>query len=62
MNPELYALFWYISLPSLFVPTSQYVEEVKRLNDEITAVKTKDPKNKKELDRLTKLLKVMQAE
>ncbi len=59
LNPELYALFWYLSLPTLFVPTQHYESELKRINEELTNVKTKDAKNKKEIDRLTKLAKMM---
>jgi hypothetical protein len=62
LNPELYSLFWYISLPTLFVPSQHYEAEIKRINDEIAVVKAKEPKNKKEIDRLSKLAKMMQNE
>jgi len=38
MKPELYTLFWYIQLTSLFVPTSHYKDEIKRINEEISTV------------------------
>lgn len=58
--PELYTLFWYISLPNLYVPTAAYTDEVKRLSQELDEVKQRTPQNKKEIERLSKLCKAMQ--
>jgi hypothetical protein len=60
LMPELYTLFWYISLPNLYVPTSAYTDEVKRLTQELDEVKQRTPQNKKEIERLSKLCKAMQ--
>jgi hypothetical protein len=31
MKPEIYCIFWYLSLSNLFVPESQYQEEIERI-------------------------------
>ena len=41
--PELYTLFWYISLPNLYVPTAAYNDEVKRLSQELEEAKQRTP-------------------
>jgi hypothetical protein len=53
LTPELYTIFWYISLPNLYVPNKVYSEESEHLVAEIQ--KQTEQKNKKEVERLQKL-------
>jgi peptidoglycan hydrolase CwlO-like protein len=62
LSPALFTTFWYLSLPNLVVPEQFYKEEIKRINEQISNIQSKDPKNKKEIDKLTKLVKAIQTE
>ena len=44
------------------VPEQYYKDEIKRINEPLTKLKIENSKDKKEIDRLTKLAKAMQTE